>query len=359
MKRAARIAIVATVVIASTAAYAWHRIRERASRNQVLVSGTVEATEAELGFQVSGRLEKVNAREGDLVHAGAELAVLDQSELLAEREVARAQVAAAQALLAEYLAGSRQEEIARARAQLSVAENRRDAAVRDRERFRALAQKELISRQAFDHTETDAHVAEGEVNQAREELQLLKAGTRPERIAAQRAALAQAQATLAGIEAVIRQSVVVAPFEGTVTVRHREPGEAVGPGGAVVTLQNLDDRWVRVYVPGDEVGRLMLGQCAEIEADGFADRRYTGVVSYIARVAEFTPRNVQSTKDRVRLVYEVRVRITGDDSVDLKPGLPGDVTFRVAGAGEPGAIAVSTGSAPAPCGSAATSVSAR
>ena len=83
------------------------------------------------------------------------------------------------------------------------------------------------------------------------------------------------------------------------------------------------------------------------------------MVSYIARVAEFTPRNVQSTKDRVRLVYEVRVRITGDDSVDLKPGLPGDVTFRVAGAGEPGAIAVSTGSAPAPCGSAATSVSAR
>jgi HlyD family secretion protein len=119
----------------------------------------------------------------------------------------------------------------------------------------------------------------------------------------------------------------MAPFAGTVTIRHREPGEAVAPGSAVLTLQNLGDRWVRIYVPGDEVGRLSLGQCASIASDGFADRTYTGKISYIARVAEFTPRNVQSTKDRVRLVYEVRVRIVGDDQIDLKPGLPGDVTF--------------------------------
>jgi HlyD family secretion protein len=95
----------------------------------------------------------------------------------------------------------------------------------------------------------------------------------------------------------------------------------------VLTLQNLADRWVRIYVPGDEVGRLSLGECATIASDGFTDRRYNGVISYISRVAEFTPRNVQSTRDRVRLVYEVRVRIVGDDAIDLKPGLPGDVTF--------------------------------
>ena len=99
---------------------------------------------------------------------------------------------------------------------------------------------------------------------------------------------------------------------------------------------NRDDRWVRIYVPGDQVGRLALGQCASIQADGFADRSYTGRVRYIARVAEFTPRNVQSTKDRVRLVYEVRVRITGDDQVDLKPGLPADVTFSPATAAQCG-----------------------
>jgi HlyD family secretion protein len=95
---------------------------------------------------------------------------------------------------------------------------------------------------------------------------------------------------------------------------------------------------VRIYVPGDQVGRLALGWPATITADADPSRRYTGVVSYIASVAEFTPRNVQTTQDRVRLVYEVRVRITGDSAVDLKPGLPADVRFDTrAGAARPGA----------------------
>ena len=184
--------------------------------------------------------------------------------------------------------------------------------------------------------QTALDMSEGEVARATEELRLLQAGTRPERIAAQRAALAQAEAALARIEAQLAQSTISAPFAGTVTIRHREPGEAVAPGGPVLTLQNLDHRWVRIYVPGDEVGRLSLGQCATIVSDGFADRQYAGRISYISRVAEFTPRNVQSTKDRVRLVYEVRVRVVGDEAIDLKPGLPGDVTFSPTTAGECG-----------------------
>jgi HlyD family secretion protein len=200
------------------------------------------------------------------------------------------------------------------------------------ERLTSLARQSLISKQAFDHQQTEVAVADGEVARATEELKLLQSGTRPERIAAQRASLAQAVAAVERIDAALAQSTVRAPFAGTVTVRHREPGEAISPGTPVLTLQNLDDRWVRVYVPGDDVGRISLGQCATIKADGFADRTYAGVTSYISSVAEFTPRNVQSTKDRVRLVYEVRVRIVGDEAIDLKPGLPGDVTFAPTGA---------------------------
>jgi HlyD family secretion protein len=88
---------------------------------------------------------------------------------------------------------------------------------------------------------------------------------------------------------------------------------------------------VRIYVPGDEVGRLRLGQRAAITADAHEDRRYGGTVSHIASAAEFTPRNTQTTKDRVQLVYEVRVRVTGDAAVDLKPGLPADVRFDAGG----------------------------
>jgi HlyD family secretion protein len=322
--------IIGGVVLSSIGAFAIYHTTFAADRNSgsILASGTVEATQAELGFQVSGRLEQLSVREGDQVTAGGRLAKLEQSELIAEREVARAQVAAAQAGLSELLAGSRREEIAHARAVLAVATDRRDLAQRDVERLTPLAEQSLVSRLAFDQQRTQLSVSQGEVAKAKEDLQILATGPRAERIAAQRATLAQAQATVGRIDARLAQTELTAPFSGTITVRHRELGEAMSPGAPVLTIRNFDDRWVRVYIPGDEVGNLALGQSASITSDANTDKRYTGAISYIASVAEFTPRNVQSTKDRVKLVYEVRVRIAGDASVDLKPGLPADVQFQ-------------------------------
>jgi HlyD family secretion protein len=329
MHKAPRI-IIGGVVLSSIGAFAIYHTTYAADRDAaaIVASGTVEATQAELGFQVSGRLERLTVREGDQVTTGSRLASLEQSELLAQRDVARAQVAAAQAGLSELLAGSRREEIAHARAVLAVATERRDYAQRDVERLAPLAEQSLVSRQAFDQQRTQLSVSQSEVAKAKEELQILETGPRSERIAAQRAALAQAQATAGRIDAMLAQTELTAPFSGTITVRHREPGEALSPGTPVLTIRNFDDRWVRVYIPGDEVGNLALGQSASITSDADPAKRYTGAISYIASVAEFTPRNVQSTKDRVKLVYEVRVRVAGDTNVDLKPGLPADVRFQ-------------------------------
>ena len=327
MYKAPRI-IIGGVVLSTIGAFAVYRTTSAADNtNAILASGTVEATQAELGFQLAGRLETLSVREGDKVSAGAELAVLERDDLLAQREVAKAQVAAAQAMLSELVAGSRREEIAHARAALAVATERRDAARRDVDRLKPLADQSLISKQAFDNQTTALAIANGEVTKAKEELQILETGPRSERIAAQRASLAQAAATVQRIEAQLAQTSLEAPFSGTVTVRHREAGEALSPGTPVLTVRNFDDRWVRIYVPGDDVGKLTLGQAAKITGDADPAKAYAGTISYIASVAEFTPRNVQSTKDRVKLVYEVRVRITGDAMVDLKPGLPADVRF--------------------------------
>jgi HlyD family secretion protein len=321
--------IIGGVVLSAIGAFAIYRTTSAADREgaAILASGTVEATQAELGFQASGRLETITVREGDQVAAGTQFANLDQSELLAQREVARAQVAAAKAGLSELIAGSRKEEIAHARAALSVAMEKRDYAARDVERLAPLAEQSLISRQAYDQQRTNLSVSQGEVAKAKEDLQILVTGPRAEKIEAQRATLTQAQATVERIDAMLAQTVLKAPFTGTVTVRHREPGEALQPGTPVVTVRNFDDRWVRVYIPGDEVGNLTLNQPATITADANPNAKYQGTISYIASVAEFTPRNVQSTKDRVKLVYEVRVRIASDSSIALKPGLPADVRF--------------------------------
>jgi HlyD family secretion protein len=150
-------------------------------------------------------------------------------------------------------------------------------------------------------------------------------------VAAARATLEAAEAEVGRLEARIGFSRVEAPFDGIVTVRHREPGETVAPGAPVLTVMDPADRWVRIYVPENRVGRLHLGGPAEIRADAYPERAYAGEVMHIASEAEFTPRNVQTTEERVKLVYEVRVRVTGDPGLALKPGLPADVTLETEG----------------------------
>lgn len=288
-------------------------------------SGTIEATEADLGFQVAGRIDSILVEEGARVEPGDRLGVLDRRELLARRDAAVASLAAQQARLRELERGFREEEIAQGRASLRAAERRLSDAERDRQRVRNLFQGGAVSRQALDAQEGVFEVAQAERDRIQEQVRLLERGSRPEQVAAQRALAAQAEAALAQVDALLAQSLVVAPFGGTITRRPREPGEIVAPGVPVVTVANLGDRWVRIYVREDAIGRVRLGQEATITVDAFPDRTYRGQVSFIGSEAEFTPRNVQTAEERVKLVYRVKVRVVSDTTLDLKPGIPADV----------------------------------
>ncbi|HEX9633491.1 MAG TPA: HlyD family efflux transporter periplasmic adaptor subunit [Gemmatimonadales bacterium] len=300
-------------------------IRRDGAEGAIVASGTVEITEATLGFQRPGRIERLDVREGDVVAAGQEIAALDRSELLAEHQVAASQRAGAAARLAELEAGSRSEEIAQAREALRAAVERAANAAREAERARRLFEGGAISERQRDAAATALGITGADRAAAAERLALVETGPRSEQIAAQRAVVAQAAASLARVDAALDLAVIRAPFAGRVTLRHREPGETVSAGAPVVSVSDQADRWVRIYVRGDEVGRLALGQPAEITADAFPTRTYGGEVIYISDEAEFTPRTVQTTEERVKLVYRVKVRITGDPGFDLKPGLPADV----------------------------------
>jgi len=297
------------------------------SDDAIQASGTVEAREADLGFQMAGRIEWVGPEEGDPLQAGAEVARLDVAELQARRRSAEAGLDAARAVLDEMTAGFRPEEIAEGRAALRAGRERLEDARRDLDRARRLHQGGAISREALDKAETGAQLAEAGAEQARERVQLLEAGPRRERIAAQRAQVAQAEAALAQVEAALDNARISVPFDGVVTIRHREPGETVQPGAPVLTLLDPQDRWVRIYVREDRIGQVQLGQEATISSDTYPDRSYRGEVTFIADEAEFTPRNVQTTEERVKLVYAVKVRIREDPSSDLKAGIPADVTL--------------------------------
>ncbi len=305
----------------------WFAVRSEPMQNGLVASGTVEATEGRIGFQAPGRIERLDAREGDRVAAADVLGALDTSELRARRSQAEAQVGAARAALAELEAGSRAEDVARARAADRASEERLADAARDLQRARQLYEGGAVSRELLDKAELALSQAEALREEARQTLLLVESGPRPERIEAARAQLEGAEAAVEVFAVGIRNAELKAPFDGIVTVRHREPGEVVGAGVPVVTVMNPSDRWVRIFVPENRIGAVSLGQQAEIRSDTYPDRSYRGVVSFIASEAEFTPKNVQTPEERSKLVYAVKVRVDGDEALELKPGMPADVTL--------------------------------
>jgi HlyD family secretion protein len=319
--------LVVIPVLLVLAAIVFVVLRARGPADALEATGTVEATDAALGFTVPGRLESVGVQEGDTVAAGALVAALDRSEVRSRREQAAAQVAAARALLQELERGSRPEEVTAARAAAKSAEDRYTDAARDADRMRALRERNVVSQQDLDKAITALEVARSARVQAAEQLRLVELGPRSERVTAARAQVAAAEGAVRALDATLAQMEVRAPFGGTVTVRHREPGEILAAGAPVVTLLHRDDRWVRIYVPENRIGTVRVGQAARITSDTFRDRRYGGRVVAIASEAEFTPKTVQTREERVKLVYAVKVRITDDPGHDLKPGMPADVTL--------------------------------
>ena len=321
-----RLIPIAVLLLAAAGAGAWYlRGRSKAEAAPFAASGTVEATEAQLGFQASGQVAVITVHEGDRVRAGQVLARLDPAETQARRSQAEAQVAAARAAVAELERGSRSEEIGQARAAATAAKDKLNDAESDYRRAKVLYDGGAISKEALDNAQTARDVARAQSTQVEEQLRQVRNGPTRERIDQARAQLAQAEAALRATGVVLNNLTLTAPFDGLVTVRHREPGEIVAAGSPVLTLINPQVRWVRIYIKEDRVGAVHLGDRAAISSDTYPGKSYPGEIAYIASEAEFTPKNVQTTEERVKLVYAVKVRILQDPAYELKPGLPADV----------------------------------
>lgn len=274
-----RIIAVAVLALIGVGVYAGFQYFRTDDNRALMASGTVEATEAQLGFQAPGRIDAVAVHEGDAVKQGQLLARLDTRETEARLAQARAQVQAAQVRLQQ--------------------------AERDLKRNRALLGGGAIGQEAYDKAHTAQKVASSDY--------------------------AQARAQVAALEAVLANMQVRASFDGIVTIRHHEPGEVVPAGTPILTIMNPNDRWVRIYIAENRLGALQLGEHAAITTDTYPHKRYGGEVIYIASQAEFTPKNVQTTEERVKLVYAVKVRVTDDSDFELKPGMPADVHLESTG----------------------------
>ncbi|HUW26379.1 MAG TPA: efflux RND transporter periplasmic adaptor subunit [Gallionella sp.] len=297
--------------------------------NTVFASGTVDATEIAAAFRVPGILSKRPVDEGSRVKPGDLLAALDDRETVARLHQAEAAQQAAEARLKDLQQGYRAPEIAEARAQVEQARANRTNLDEEARRSDVLFEGGAISQQRRDKDHTAAIVASQQANATQERLKLLQSGYRPETINAARAQLDEAQAAVAAARVALGDLQVTSPVDGVVTRKHAEVGETLGAGRPVVTVTDISTPWLRVYIPENLIGKVRLGANARVKVDTFPDRGFDGKVSYVSSQAEFTPKNVQTQEERVKLVFAVNVTVDNRDGT-LKPGMPGDVYISTA-----------------------------
>jgi len=297
--------------------------REGGDPNIIRISGNIEITEVEVSFKIPGLVERRFVAEGEPVELGEQIASLDAQELEQKVALHAAEVEAAEAAFQELQGGYLPEEIAQAEAQLEQAEASYARLKADFDRQQQLFEGDVISSREFDASTSAFEVAEAKVKEARERLSMLKKGIRKEKIAQFRARLKQAEEALKLAKTQLGYATLEAPISGYVLSDNIEGGEYVVPGTPVVTIGDLDDVWLRGYIDESDLGKVKLGQRVEVTTDSYPGRVYPGRISFISPEAEFTPKNVQTEKERVKLVYRIKVEIPNPDQ-ELKPGMPAD-----------------------------------
>lgn len=321
MKRG--IVVLALLAIAVAVGVYLRRTPQQDTAGRVRISGNVEVTEVQASFKVAGRVLSRLVDEGAQVKRGEIVARLEDAELQDAVRLAQADADAAAATLAELKAGSRREEIGQGEALLARAEAEGLRAAADYHRESALYAKEVIPKRELDAARAANDQARAAVAERRQALQLLRKGARRERIDEARARLQGAQARLATARERLGYATLTAPISGVVLSKAVEPGEQVAAGTPVVTLGDAEHCWLKGYIPETELGRVKLGQSARVTTDSHPGKAFPGTVTFVSSEAEFTPKSVQTEKERVKLVYRIKISLA-NAGMELKPGMPAD-----------------------------------
>ena len=339
-----RLRILLPIVILILAVLTWRLFfRTSSDSDSLVVSGNIDVTQVDLAFKISGRLLERLVDEGAPVHRDQRVAVLDNTDQKIELEGTRANAAFAAAVLAELEAGSRPEEIAEAEAELARAKADESSAASqlalaktEFERNEKMFKEGVVSDQTFDTYKTRFESAKSTMVAATSQrkavnhrLSLRREGARQEQIEQARAKKAAADAAVAMARQRLADTVLMAPFDGVVLSTSAEPGSLLTPGKTVLTIGDIDNVWLRAFVDETDLGRIRLNQKARVTIDAYPDRFWTGRISYISSTAEFTPRSVQTFKERTNLVYRIKIQLDNPNGI-LKPGMPADAVIEKA-----------------------------
>jgi HlyD family secretion protein len=325
--------VAAAAGLAAVVAWRFYVVAER-NGTAIRGSGIIEVTQVDVAFEVSGRLIERYIEEGAMLDKGEPVARLDDREYRLQVERAAAAVSAAEARYRLLLKGARGQEIDQALARVEAAEADLGLRQSEHDRVAQLFTDGVVSREDLDRVKTGLVNARAAHSAALAQLDLLREGFQSEEIEEVRARLRLAQKEHELAELNLARCELFAPAAGRVLSKSREPGEMVQPGTPVVTVGDLSRPWVNVYVGERDLGKLWLGMKAHVTVDSFPDQPFEGKVGFISERAEFTPKNIQTRDERVKLVYRVKVELEGRDQA-LKPGMPADAVLLLDGQGAP------------------------
>lgn len=317
------------ILIAIAAGFLLGRLGMISGKNQsrLTLYGNVDLRQVDLAFNDSERLAEVLVQEGDKVTRGRILARLDTSRLVPQTATAEAVLAAQQAAVDRLRHGSRPQEIAQARANVDSARADQVNALQNWTRLSALSNVttgRAVSEQDLEAAKAALDSAQGRLAVAEKTFELAVIGPRKEDIAQSEAQLHADQSQLELLRRQLADAELVAPSDAVVRTRLLEPGEMVSPQRPVLNLAIVDPKWIRAYVAESDLGRIHAGMKASIVTDAFPDRPLSGWIGFIASVAEFTPKAVETAELRSSLVYEIRVFVQ-DPQDQLRLGMPATV----------------------------------
>jgi len=383
------------VILAAAGFYLWSMRFSHKNENQLPVSGNIELTQVDISFKVPGKLVELDVDEGAFVKKGMVIARIDREQVEQQRSrdefsvaasssqyqqmetsvrwqretlesdiaLRKAEVRAAQARLDMLLAGSRPQEIQQAEAAVADATAQRDQAKADWDRSQELFENDDISKAQYDQYRMRLDSTNAVLRQAQEKLGLVKEGPRKEDIEAARAEVERAKAAQQASEAnrlelqrreedvkahladvdrakaqvamtqtQINDTVVTSPIDGVVLVKSAEVGEVLAAGTTVVTIGDIDHPWLRAYINETDLGRVKLGQAVQLSNDSYPGKTYPGHISFISSEAEFTPKQIQTREERVKLVYRIKIDVDNSRH-ELKSNMPVDGEIQLSGGG--------------------------
>lgn len=325
MQKARPFIALLVISLVLTGSYYLYKRYYASPSGQIEASGTIEATRVELHAKNNGTIRQLTLKEGDFVPAGHVVAVLERNDLVAQRERDAMNLLAAEDRLGELLSGAREQEIEAAQANVNVAQINFEQAEKDLERTRTLYEGGAASQSQLEAAQNSMDIKKQQLAASQAQLELLKVGSRPEAIATARAQVKSYQAILQASQAVLDDLRIISPIAGIVTTKSFENGEFVQAGSRLVAVTDTSNLWIKVYIPTDDLPSIKLNQPVRISVSG-SGQSFSGSVKEIASQGEYTPKTIQTKKERTNVVFGVKITVENNNGI-LKPGMPADVVF--------------------------------